>query len=208
MNATRLLLASASPRRRDLLAQAGYVFEVCPAAVDEIDPGYLSVAESTLHHARVKARAVADLFFGGPERNAPPSAPTVVVGVDTLVALDGERLGKPVDLDEARSMLRRLGGRVHQVYSGIWMIARSAEGERQLGGLEKSDVTFHPLDDERIEHYLARIEPLDKAGAYAAQDTGPQSVVAAIQGSRTNVIGLPMKRFARMLAEIGASTTR
>lgn len=204
----KLLLASASPRRRDLLAEAGYSFEVCPGSVEEEDPGYLTVAESTLYHAKAKAQAVADRLFGGPlgalPGRRPPSTLTVVIGVDTLVALDGDRLGKPLDLDEARSMLRRLSGRVHQVYSGIWMVARSPQGECQLGGLEVSDVTFHPLDCEQIEQYLSRIEPLDKAGAYAAQDESPQKVVAAINGSRSNVIGLPMKRFAAMLAEIRA----
>lgn len=202
MTAAKLLLASASPRRRNLLAQAGYHFEVCPASVDEADPGYLTVAEGTLHHARAKARVVAEALSG---REGSSPAPTIIIGVDTLVALDGERFGKPADLDEARSMLRRLGGRVHQVYSGIWMVARWPEGERQIGGVEKSNVTFHPLDEERIARYLARIEPLDKAGAYAAQDNSPESVVAAIEGSRTNVIGLPMQRLARMLAEITGS---
>lgn len=184
-----LILASASPRRRQLLAEYGYAFTVQPADVEEVMPPDLTVAEITLYNARMKAQAVA-------ERN--PDA--VVLGVDTLVALDGVNLGKPADLDEAFGMLTRLSGRIHEVYSGVWAARRRDKLERGL--VEVSRVKFRPFDAAQIRRYMERIHPLDKAGAYAAQDEEPGSIVESIEGSRTNVVGLPMDALAKMLAKI------
>jgi len=184
-----LILASASPRRRRLLTEYGYTFTVQPAAIEEIMPPDLNVAEITLYNARIKAQAVSEMN---------PDA--VVLGVDTLVALDGAVLGKPVDMDEAFEMLSRLSGRIHEVYSGVWAARQSDNTHRGL--VEISRVKFHPFDEAQIRRYLARIRPLDKAGAYAAQDDGPEGIVESIEGSRTNVIGLPMDALATMLAKM------
>ena len=185
-----LILASASPRRRQLLVEHGYTFTVQPANIEEIMPDDLTVAEITLYNARIKAQAVSEMN---------PDA--VVLGVDTLVALDGVTLGKPADLDEAFSMLSSLSGRIHEVYSGVWATRQSDNTHRGL--VEVSRVKFHPFDEAQIRRYMARIHPLDKAGAYAAQDDGPGGIVESIEGSRTNVVGLPMKALATMLAKMG-----
>jgi len=127
---------------------------------------------------------------------------TLVLGVDTLVALDGVSLGKPADMDEAFDMLSRLNGRIHEVYSGVWAARKATDTNRAF--VEVSRVKFRSLDATELRRYLARIHPLDKAGAYAAQDEHPEGIVESIEGSRTNVIGLPMEALAKMLAAFGA----
>ncbi len=185
-NTRTLVLASASPRRRDLLSEHGYHYEVHPAAVTEIAPPHLTAGEMVRFNALLKAREVSRRF---PE--------SLVLGVDTLVSLDGQPIGKPVDREEAFIMLSRLSGRVHQVYSGVALICR-ATGEWQVA-VEVSHVRFRELSPDEIRCYMARIDPMDKAGAYAAQDEGEGSVVAEIEGSRSNVIGLPMELLAKMV---------
>jgi septum formation protein len=181
-----LILASASPRRRQLLSDYGYTFSVEPADVEEIMPPDLSVAEITLFNARQKALHVA----GKNPRE-------LVIGVDTLVALDGVSLGKPADMDDAYAMLSRLNGRIHEVYSAVWAVRETPAASRAL--VEVSRVKFRTLDEAGLRRYLARIHPLDKAGAYAAQDESAESIVESIEGSRTNVVGLPMEALAKML---------
>jgi septum formation protein len=183
-----LILASASPRRRQLLTDFGYCFRVEPAEIDEIMPPDLTVAEITLFNARQKAVHIS-------EKN--PSE--IVVGVDTLVALDGVSLGKPADMDAAFEMISRLNGRIHEVYTAVWAVRGQPATSRAL--VEVSRVKFRTFDDNQLRRYLARINPLDKAGAYAAQDDSAESIVESIEGSRTNVIGLPMEALARMLGE-------
>jgi septum formation protein len=185
-----LILASASPRRRQLLAEYGYTFSVQPANVEELMPPDLTVAEITLYNARIKAQAVSEMNPGA-----------VVLGVDTLVALDGVCLGKPADLNEAFAMLSRLSGRIHEVYSGVWATRLSDHTHR--GFVEVSRVKFRDFDEVQIRRYMERIHPLDKAGAYAAQDDAPDGIVENIEGSRTNVVGLPMDALAKMLAKMG-----
>jgi len=186
-----IILASASPRRRQLLTEYGYKFTVQPADVEEEMPLGLDVAEITLFNARQKALAVAAL---NPE--------ALVIGVDTLVAFEGAILGKPSDMDEAFAMLCRLNGRIHEVHSAVWVTRQSTDTNRAL--VEVSRVKFRSLDESELRRYLARIHPLDKAGAYAAQDESPESIVECIEGSRTNVIGLPMEALARMLEALHA----
>ena len=181
-----LILASASPRRRQLLTEYGYLFQVESADIEEVMPPDLTVAEITLLNARLKALAVA-------EKN--PAA--LVIGVDTLVALNGICLGKPADMEEAFAMLSRLNGRIHEVHSAIWAARASTSTHRAL--VEVSRVKFRALDEAEIRRYMARIHPLDKAGAYAAQDDGPEGIIESIEGSRTNVVGLPMEALAKML---------
>lgn len=188
-----LILASASPRRRDLLTEFGYDFIIHPAEVEEVTPEDMTVGDITLYNAKLKAEAVAKV--------AAESHPTgIVLGVDTLVALDGQSLGKPRDLDEAFEMLSRLAGRVHEVHSGVWITNLADNHSRAF--VEISRVKFKPLDEAAIRTYMARIEPLDKAGAYAAQDEHPEGVVECIEGSRTNVIGLPMEMVGKTLAKL------
>jgi septum formation protein len=173
----QVLLASASPRRRELLERAGFAVTVVPAGIEELTPDFLTAGETTLLNAKRKARHVA--------RSNPEA---LVIGADTLVALEGMIFGKPRDFEDAFQMLRRLSNVTHEVFSGVWISQRN----RGLGLIEVSRVRFRELGDDEIRRYLARIDPLDKAGAYAAQDPENQCV-ASIEGSTTNVIGLPME---------------
>jgi septum formation protein len=180
-----LILASASPRRRDLLTEHGYDFTVIPAHVEEIAPAHLSPGETVLFNARIKARDVA---------RAHPAA--LVLGVDTVVAFEGEVFGKPADMDAAFAMLRRLNGRTHEVFSGVWLAQLGAGKER--GFIAVTRVHFRTLTDAMLRAYLARIGPLDKAGAYAAQDDRGE-MIERVEGSFTNVVGLPMEELEREL---------
>ena len=186
-----MILASASPRRRQLLTEYGYTFSVQPADIEETMPPDLTVGEITLLNARQKALAVAEMN---------PDA--LVLGVDTLVAFEDVVLGKPSDMDEAFAMLSRLNGRIHEVHSGVWAACKAKNIHRAF--VEVSRVKFRLLDDSGLHRYLERIHPLDKAGAYAAQDEHPESIVEHIEGSRTNVIGLPMEALAKMLEALPA----
>ena len=180
-----LVLASTSPRRRDLLVAHGYGFTLAPVPVVESEDAWLSVRERTLLNAVRKSTA------GGP-----PAPGAVVLGVDTLVSLDGEAFGKPRDRAEAAAMVARLSGRTHQVFSGV-ALSEPARG-RIVSFVEETRVTFLPLDTIQIAAYHALIDPLDKAGGYAAQDFGDR-IIARVDGSWTNVMGLPMERLAEVL---------
>jgi septum formation protein len=182
-----LILASASPRRRQLLAEHGYPFRAVPPEVPEVAPTHLTPAENVLHNARAKAEAVAVRY---------PFE--VVLGADTLVACDGQIFGKPASMDAALTMLRRLNGRAHEVYSGVWLVR--AASHRQRGFVEVTRVRFRRLAIPRLRQYLERIQPLDKAGAYAAQEDDGE-LIERVEGSFTNVIGLPMEKLAVALRE-------
>ena len=184
-----ILLASASPRRKQLMTEYGYEFTVQPADVEEITPEDLNAGDITLYNARLKAEAIADK---NPE--------AWVLGVDTLVAFEGAVLGKPRDLDHAFEMLSRLNGRVHEVYSGVFLVRRASNVTRAL--VEITRVKFRTLSEPEIRAYMDRIHPLDKAGAYAAQDDGPDGFIECVEGSMTNVVGLPMEALGRMLAKV------
>lgn len=185
----RLVLASASPRRRQLLAEHGYEFSVAPADVEEIAPAHFTPREVVLWNARSKALAIA--------RSRPDE---IVLGVDTLVAFGGRIFGKPRDMDEAFAMVSELNGRSHEVFSGV-CIARAATGEERTFA-EVTRVHFRQLNDAQLRAYLARIGPLDKAGAYAAQDDRGE-LIDRVEGSFTNVIGLPMESLALALVAFG-----
>jgi septum formation protein len=171
------------------LAEQGYRFETVTASVDEIIPPHLTVRETVLLNARRKGSAVAALH---------PSA--CVVAADTLVSIDGRALGKPATLREAREMLATLSGRTHQVFTGVWIEQRAAGLVAAF--IEVSHVTFRAVSRREIQDYTHRVDVLDKAGAYAAQDD-PIGLIESIEGSRTNVIGLPMERLVPMLAGRG-----
>ncbi len=181
----RIFLASASPRRRQLLAELGYEFTVAPADVVEIAPAHLTPREVALWNARIKAEAIARKH-----------ADEIVLGVDTLVAFGGRIFGKPRDMDDAFAMVSELNGRAHEVFSGV-CIKRAATGEERTFA-EVTRVHFRKLTAAKLRAYLARIHPLDKAGAYAAQDDRGE-IIARVEGSFTNVIGLPMEALAEHL---------
>jgi septum formation protein len=185
----RLILASASPRRKEILAALGFAFETRPAEVEErVGPGE-SAFDAAERLAREKAAVVA---------GAEPDA--LVVAADTLVVLDGEALGKPRDRAEAETMLRRLRGRRHQVVTGV---AVASDGGC-VSGRETTTVVFAPMSDAEVRAYAATGEPDDKAGAYAVQGIGGL-FVERVEGSPSNVVGLPVRLLARLLAEAGLS---
>jgi septum formation protein len=190
----RLILASASPRRRELLERLGLPFEVWPSGVEEVlAPGVPAPALATAL-ARAKAREVADRL------RAADGAPALVLGADTLVVLEGRPLGKPVSRDEARAMLRTLRGRNHEVVTGLALC--EAPGERETAEAVTSRVVMRPYGDAEIEAYVATGEPDDKAGAYAVQGAGGQ-LIARVEGCYTNVVGLPLRTTARLLRAFG-----
>jgi septum formation protein len=179
-NLPPLILASASPRRVELLRQIVAEFEVVPSDATELADEHLSPYELCQLNAHRKARAVAKRF---------PDA--LVLGADTLVFLEREILGKPADLSEAHRMLNRLQGRVHQVITGVSLIHLRPHRERIFA--VSTDVRFRPLTAEQVQEYLSRMNPLDKAGAYAIQDHG-ELIIEEIYGSYSNVVGLPVER--------------
>jgi len=148
-------------------------------------PDFLTVAETTLLNAKRKAVEIT---------HAKPDA--LVLAADTLVAFEGEIFGKPKDLDEAFAMLRRLSGHTHEVYSGVWLSHRASH--RRHGFITMSRVRFRKMTVPEIREYMARVGPLDKAGAYAAQQN-EMGLIQSIEGSRTNVIGLPMEPLTEAL---------
>lgn len=183
----KLILASGSPRRRELLAGLGLAFEIRPVDLDEtpLDGEDPRAYVSRLAAAKARART-------GPEE--------VTLAADTIVVLDGELLGKPENPGEARGMLGRLAGREHQVLTGVAVFDGAAE--RLVAGLESSMVTIAALTAEEIAWYVATGEPLDKAGSYAIQDLGAL-FVERVEGNYTNVVGLPLPLTYRLFEELG-----
>ena len=184
-----LLLASNSPRRRELLLEAGFEFETCGPDVAESLDSHLTLREVTALNATRKALTAA--------RSHPKK---VVLAADTLVAIDSQILGKPKDVPHAAAMLERLSGRAHEVCTTVFIchLARA----RSTSFSEISRVYFRQLVRSEIDRYLARVNPLDKAGAYAAQGFGNE-IIKRIDGSFTNVVGLPMEKTIARLAEFG-----
>jgi septum formation protein len=179
------ILASASPRRAQLLRQLEVDFTVLPGNANEVLHEFLSPMEICQLNAHRKARAIAKKI---------PDA--LVLGADTLVFLEGEIFGKPRDQAEAEQMLLKLQGRTHQVVTGVSLIHLRTHRERLFA--VSTDVRFYPLDTAKIRDYLEKINPLDKAGAYAVQEHG-EKIVAEISGSYSNVVGLPLERLREEL---------
>ena len=184
-----LILASASPRRRELLAQLAVPFSVIPADIDESPLPDEVPRAYTMRVAYAKAQHIAQQF---------PTA--VVLGADSIVVLDQQILGKPRDVEEARHMLTRLSGREHHVLTGVAVLHQA----RQFVAVDAVStlVRFHPLSASVIEPYIATGEPMDKAGAYAIQGAGA-AFVASWDGCYTNVVGLPLRRTATLLQAAG-----
>jgi septum formation protein len=191
MNLPRLILASASPRRSQLLKQLGAGFEVVARNVPEIHLEELTAREVAQINAYRKARAVAKDF---------PDA--LVLGADTLVFLDSKLFGKPANLEAAYEMLEQLQGQTHQVITAVCLLHLRAR--RQQIFSETSAVTFRRLDAVKIRRYLTRVNPLDKAGAYAIQEEG-DLIIERVVGSYTNVVGLPLERLKQELESWPAS---
>jgi len=183
----KFVLASGSPRRRELLGDAGYDFVVDAADIDERHEERMGLEELTKWNAVGKARVGAGRWGG-----------SVVLAADTLVAIDGVALTKPVDLDEARRMLALLAGRTHSVVTAVAVVG----GGREECFTVETRVTFLPLSEAEREVYLGLINPLDKAGGYAAQEHG-EKIIARVDGSWSNVVGLPMDETAAVLASFG-----
>lgn len=193
----RLILASTSPRRRELLGLLGLPFEVVASRYDEtsLSPDGLTPSKYVTRLARGKAAEVAARTEGD----------ALVIGADTTVILDGATLNKPADAADARRMLRLLSGRTHQVYTGLCLIAvqNGVAGEVQTDHAV-TDVTFDTLTDDLIAAYVAGGEPLDKAGAYGIQGKAV-SFIPGIQGDYFNVVGLPVFLLCKMLPPFGFS---
>jgi septum formation protein len=185
----RLILASASPRRRELLGQLGVPFDVVVADIAEHEDPATDPRVMVAHNAALKAEWVA-------ARN--PEA--FVLGADTTVFIDNHAFNKPRDADEAREMLRRLSGRTHTVFTGL-ALRRQADGLRLDEGVA-SEVTFKPLDDTTITEYLSRVHTLDKAGGYAIQEHA-DLIVAGYRGSLSNIVGLPLEATKQILTRCG-----
>jgi septum formation protein len=191
---TRLVLASASPRRRELLGRLGVPFEVHPVDADETPRPGEAAADLVRRLAVAKAEAALVDVADGED--------AVVVAADTEVVLDGEVLGKPADADDAARMLRSLAGRTHEVLTGVAVAASWGPTAAVESRVARTAVTMTELSDDEVAWYVATGEPLDKAGAYGIQGAGGL-FVSSIEGSWDNVVGLPLALIRRMLAVVG-----
>ncbi|MGI9106928.1 MAG: Maf family protein [Pyrinomonadaceae bacterium] len=184
----QLVLASASPRRAEILRAVGWPFEVAAANIDEAAQDHEIVSEYVERLACEKAEAVAAGRTSG-----------LVLGADTIVAVDGKMLGKPADREDARRMLRLLGGRWHEVVTGVALVR--VETKEVLVSHERTRVQFASLTEAEIEWYVATGEPADKAGAYAVQ--GRASLfIEAIEGDYWNIVGLPVRLIYKLMEEV------
>ena len=191
MSKKLLILASASPRRRELLTAVGLPFEVVTADVrehDDVSSPHLAPADLACENARLKAEAVAQSETGKGRW---------VLGADTVIALSNRLFAKPANVTEARDFLRALSGHMHEVITGCALLDPD---RRSTLFHDTTRVTFHALTDDVIDRYLAEVHVLDKAGAYALQERG-EWIIERIEGSRTNVIGLPPEALEKVLLE-------
>lgn len=182
-----VILASQSPRRRDLLAKAGVPFSIVIRDTEELKDAALPPQELCLHNARAKAEVV---FREHPD--------STIIGADTLVFLDGLPLGKPQDAEEARTMLRMLSGRTHHVCTAVSI--QSPLGMKDMALL--TEVTFRTLAEEDIRRYMELVDVMDKAGSYAFQEHG-EMIISSVRGDTDNVIGLPVGDVMKCLRNWG-----
>lgn len=192
MKSWKLILASGSPRRRELLHQLELEFQVITSDVEEhVDPT-LTPDQVVQALALQKAKAVSHDQEAG----------TVTVGADTVVVLDGEILGKPKDQADAHAMLTRLSGRSHEVYTGIAIVMKGSEGTKTWTRARRTEVWMRELSDAKRTWYIETGEPMDKAGSYGIQGYGA-TLVDRIEGCYFNVVGFPLALFDEMMEEIG-----
>lgn len=190
MSQTPIILASSSPRRKELLSQAGVVFTIVVSGCDETPVPGESPREMVERLAVVKAAAVAD-----------QNARAFVIGADTTVCIDGEVLGKPESVEQACEMLRKIQGRTHEVLGGIAILNRAQNLERVWS--HSTQVTMAPMSEDVIARYVQSGEPMDKAGSYAIQGLGLQ-FVESVEGSYSNVVGLNISALMAELVKLGA----
>ena len=186
----RLVLASASPRRCEILKNAGYSFEICPADIDENITENLKPSGVVGTLSKQKAKAVFEKIENKQD--------VAVLGSDTIVALNGQILGKPKNEEEAFSMLRQLSGKTHEVYTGVCIVTSSCT----QSFFDCTAVEFQGLSDDQIRAYISTGEPMDKAGAYGIQGKGCV-LIKGINGDFFSVMGLPIAKTAKMLKDIG-----
>jgi septum formation protein len=177
-----IILASKSPRRQELLNLMGYQFKVELKDVDESYPEGLSPAEIAVYISEKKAKA----FTANDE---------VVITADTIVAIDGEILGKPENVAHAQQMLRKLSGKKHEVFTGVTLV----KGNKIVSFFDKTEVYCREVSDEEINYYIEHFKPFDKAGSYGVQDWWGLAVVERMEGSYTNVMGLPTEKLYKEL---------
>ncbi|MCR5515245.1 MAG: Maf family protein [Lachnospira sp.] len=197
----RIILASASPRRKELLEQVGIKFEIITSQASEdieLMPPYDYVKELS----RRKARAVFDML----KERGEDLSDCVIIGADTVVYHKGEILTKPKDKEDARRMIKGLSDNAHQVYTGVCLIKTSGVGDKveakEISFSEKTEVLVYPLTDESVEAYISTKEPYDKAGAYGIQGLFA-AYIKAIEGDYNNVVGLPVARICLELYKLG-----
>jgi nucleoside triphosphate pyrophosphatase len=183
----RVILASQSPRRRDLLNLIGLTHTVRPADIDESPLSNEPPVACVERLARTKARRIA---AGEPD--------ALVIAADTIVVVDDRILNKPADVDDARAMLRALRGRRHDVYTAVCV----SRGGQEAAGVEDTGVWFRALTDAEVDRYIATGEPMDKAGAYGIQGYGA-TIVERVEGDFFTVVGLPLVRLTRLMRDIG-----
>lgn len=191
---TKLILASTSPRRAEILRNAGLDFEVFPASIDESRSPREAAPVYVWRVAELKARTAMSRLRANSHRDC-----NVILAADTVVAVDGDVLGKPRSEDDARRMLRRLSGKWHDVFTGLAVLVR--QSHRTVVVVEKTRVEFAQLSASEIDEYIQSEEPLDKAGAYAIQGRGGKFILR-IEGCYFNVMGLPLARLHAILDEL------
>ena len=189
INLPKLILASSSPRRAEILRTVGWPFEACPVDIDEARKPHEEAASYVERLAQEKARSAAGVVAG-----------STIIGADTVVVINAEILGKPHDEDDARRMLRQLSGHWHQVLTGVALINGTPSGIRVAH--ETTEVKFAGMSDDEIDWYVSSGEPLDKAGAYAIQGLGSR-FIEGIRGDYFNIVGLPVRLLYELLVESG-----
>lgn len=191
-NFQQFILASQSPRRRQLLEQAGYDIHTIPSKVSEIPKENLNLRERICDLAWQKVQSLVG------DDKLPKSGPNLVLAADTVVVLDGQLLGKPKTPAEAQETLRQLSGRDHQVITGI--VLYQPETTERIDWAETTDIVFHKLTDEMINEYVKSGDPMDKAGSYGIQNIG-EKFVKETKGSFSNVVGLPMEKLEELVLD-------
>lgn len=183
----KLLLASQSPRRKELLSNLGFTFEVVKIDCEEIVPEYIKVGDSAAYLSKLKANAFRSLEDG-----------EVLLTADTVVAIDNQFLGKPADEEDATKMLKMLSGKTHQVYTGITI----RTPEKSITETDIAEVEFEDLTDQEIEYYIQQYQPFDKAGSYGIQEWLGMAKIKKMNGSFYTIMGLPTHLVYKILKEI------
>lgn len=207
MNEYKLVLASNSPRRKEILEQTGFDFDVMPSTVEEIVDSTVP-AEVCMSLAKQKAIDVAAKIkaFNDEHKELTTPQDILVLGADTIVAIGDEILGKPVDEEQAFEMLTKLSGKTNTVYTGVCLVFVSRDGRAgELSFFEATDVTFYEMSEADIKEYIETGSPMDKAGAYGIQDYSAK-FLKKIDGDYYNVVGLPIGRICEELKKLGVKT--